>query len=66
MEINRHTKFADLPEFLTPEEFGSFLGIGKTSVYELVRTEAIPFRRFGRLIRIPRRAVNEEGCSRGE
>jgi len=54
MIVDRHTRYADLPELLTPEEFCACLGIGRTSVYEGVRTGAIPCVKFDRRIWIPK------------
>ncbi len=56
-EISRHTRLEDLPEFLSPEEFAAFMGLGLTSVYQLIRSREIESRKFGRLYRIPRRAL---------
>jgi excisionase family DNA binding protein len=48
-----------LPELLTVEEARSrrFLGVGRTKMYDLVRTGAIPSVRLGKLIRIPTRRL---------
>jgi hypothetical protein len=35
--VSRATKLEHLPEYLSPQEFAAFLGIGRTSVYELIR-----------------------------
>ncbi len=56
-EINRCTKPEHLPEWLTPEEFRAYMDFGRTKVYEMIRTEEIPHKRFGRLIRIPKGAA---------
>ena len=55
--IDRRTRVADLPEFLSPQEFGAYLGLSRSLVYELLRRGEIPHRRFGRCIRIPRSAI---------
>ena len=57
MEITRQTKFEQLPELLTIEEFRAFLGMSKTAAYELVRTNQVKHRRFGRRIWIPREVL---------
>lgn len=55
--INRRTPFAELPEQLKPEEARAFLGLSRTKIYELVRTNAIAHTRYGRTIRIFRSAL---------
>jgi excisionase family DNA binding protein len=49
--------FADLPQFLTVEEFRTVVGLGRSTVYDLLRRGAIPHRRFGRVVRIPKSAL---------
>jgi len=56
-EITRFTPFGELPELLTPEEFATYTGTGRTLVYELCRRGELQNVRFGRLVRIPRTAV---------
>jgi excisionase family DNA binding protein len=58
--VLRSTPLADLPEFLTPEEFGSYLGLGRNTTYELLRRSEVPHRRFGRAIRIPKSALSAD------
>jgi excisionase family DNA binding protein len=55
--INRRTALHELPEFLSPEEFGAYMDLGRSTVYSLLRGGKIPHRRFGRNIRIPKTAV---------
>jgi excisionase family DNA binding protein len=57
MEITRQTRFDELPELLTPEEARAVLGISRNGVYELLRRNELPHTRYGRLIRIPRSAL---------
>ena len=54
---NRSAPYADLAEYLTPEEFRAYLGLSRNTIYELVRRNEIEHRRFGRLIRIPKAAL---------
>ena len=54
MRINRYTKYGDLPELLTLEEFRACLEMGRTTAYELVHTGEIPCVRFGRRIWVPK------------
>lgn len=42
---------------LTPDEAADELRIGRTMIYELVATSSIPVVRIGRLVRIPRAAL---------
>ena len=55
--INRNTKYEELPEYLTPNEFRSYLGLGKTTVYDLVERGQLPCKRFGTRIFIPKHAL---------
>jgi excisionase family DNA binding protein len=56
-EITRATPHAELPEFLTVEQFAVVAGIGRDLAYQLVKRGEVPSRRFGRLIRIPKSAL---------
>ena len=56
-QITRTTPIDALPEFLSPEEFRTYLRIGRATTYDLISRGAIPFVRFGRLIRIPKSAL---------
>lgn len=47
-----HKKFDQLPDWLTPEEVRSVLRLGKSTLYERLRSGEIPSRRFGRQYRI--------------
>jgi excisionase family DNA binding protein len=46
------TKFEQLPDWLTPAEARQFLRLGKSSLYEKLRSGEIASRRFGRQFRI--------------
>jgi excisionase family DNA binding protein len=46
-----------LPLLLRPEEAAAALGVGRTTVYELMRSGALPAVHIGRAVRIPTRAV---------
>ena len=71
LAVTRHTPYEDLPQFLSVEEFRAFIGIGRSTVYDLLRREELPCVRFGRVVRIPRDALrpylrlgeNEKGTS---
>ncbi len=50
-------RYEELPDLVTPEEARAFLRVGRTHLYELVKTGALPSLTFGRTIRIPKRAL---------
>lgn len=52
-------EFDGLPLMLTPPEVQKLLRIGRTSVYEQIRSGAIPSVRLGRAIRVPRHRLME-------
>lgn len=52
--LTRTTPIEDLPEFLSPEEFRQYLGLGRSTVYELLRRDEVHHVRLGRCIRIPK------------
>jgi len=56
-KVDRSTPLEELPEILTLEEFRNYLGMGKTTAYELVRTGQIDHIRFGRRIWIPKEVL---------
>lgn len=56
--IDRRTPVEELPEFLSPEEFRAYVGISRSTVYELLRKAEIPHVKFGRCIRIPKAALH--------
>ena len=64
MTVDRTTKFRDLPELLTVEEFCAYLGIGRTTVYGLVQTDTIQHLRFGHRIWIPKTALKTNHSDR--
>jgi excisionase family DNA binding protein len=57
VNITRQTPLEELPQFLSVEEFCAYLDIGRSCAYELVRTGKIESVRFGKLVRIPRYAL---------
>jgi excisionase family DNA binding protein len=46
-----------LPQFLSVEEFRTFVGLGRSTVYDLLRRGEMPCIRFGRVLRIPKTAL---------
>lgn len=59
--IDRRTPYDDLPEYLSPEEYQAYLGIGRTTVYDLLRRQEIPHLIVGRQKRIPKTALRPAG-----
>jgi len=59
MLITRYTPFEELPEFLTAEETHTWLHLGRSTLYDLRRRGDIPSSRFGRVVRIPRGALQK-------
>ena len=57
MPITPHTKIEDLPQFLTVEEWRTFMRIGRSSAYDLIRQGLVPVIRWGRTVRISREVV---------
>jgi excisionase family DNA binding protein len=55
--ITRRTAFGDLPELLRAEEFAILADCSVGVVYEQARRGSIPSCRIGRLLRIPRSAL---------
>ena len=55
--IDRSTPLEALPEFLSPEEFREYVGISRSTIYDLLRRDEIPHVKFGRCIRIPKSAL---------
>jgi excisionase family DNA binding protein len=55
--LDRRTPVAELREFLSPEEFRAYVGIGRTAMYDLSRRGDIPHVKYGRSIRIPKVAL---------
>jgi len=53
--ITRSTPLEQLPEYLTPDEFRAYVGIGRSTMYDLLRRDEVPHVRFGRTIRIRNR-----------
>lgn len=54
-------RYEELPDLCTPEQARAFLQVGRNTVYELVKSGVIESVKFGRLIRIPKRALLENG-----
>jgi excisionase family DNA binding protein len=57
MPITPHTQIEALPQFLTVEEGRTFMRIGRSSAYDLIRQGILPVIRLDRTVRISRAVV---------
>ena len=55
--IDRHTKIEDLPEFLTLEEYATYVDVSPSAAYEHLQTRKVHGVKFGRFWRVPRAAL---------
>ena len=46
-------------QLLRAEEAAHLLGIGRTKIYEMIARGEVPALRIGRLVRVPRHALEE-------
>ena len=53
-------RYDDLPDLLTPADAQAFLQVSRNTMYDLLRTQAVPSIRFGRLIRIPKSSLLQQ------
>ncbi len=63
MRTTFQSKFDQLPDWLTPGEARGFLRLGKSTLYEKLRSGEIPSRRFGRQFRIAKEALRPTAAS---
>ena len=54
--INRGAAPENLPYYLTVDELGAYLKLGRSAAYAFAREHG---RRFGKLLRVPREAVTK-------
>lgn len=57
MQVSRHSADGRDPLLLTIDEAGRRLGIGRSSIYELLKTDQLEVVRIGRATRIPTDSV---------
>lgn len=57
--VKEYRKFEDMKEVYTVEDVKEMLGIGKTSIYELIRQNKLKCVRIGRKILIPKFSLYE-------
>lgn len=50
-------------DWLTVEEISRTLRVGKVTLYKMLRSGAIPSRRFGKSIRIPAAWLDAQACA---
>jgi excisionase family DNA binding protein len=55
--FERTVSFKELKDWLSPNECRAYLGISKSKIYEMIQANELPHRKFGRLIRIPKSAI---------
>ena len=60
VEVDRRTRFADLPDNLSVEETAAYLNLAKLTVYTWVHQGKIRYMRFGKAILIPKSEVSPE------
>lgn len=53
----RSVTFEELPDWMTVGEAQTFLRLGRSTLYERIRSGDIPSRRFGRQFRIAKEAL---------
>ena len=63
LRVTRLSKLVELPQLLTPDELRIYLGLGRTTVYELLRCGKLRHVGLGRGIRIPKEAITEINCN---
>jgi excisionase family DNA binding protein len=53
----RPPRLDELPDLAAPDEAFAFLRVSKTTGYDLIRRGILPAVRFGRIVRVPRKAL---------
>jgi excisionase family DNA binding protein len=66
MAFKRSTPIADLPEFLTIPQAAWYLGISSGLCYEMAKSETLRTCRLGRLLRVPRSALEALAAIKSE
>jgi excisionase family DNA binding protein len=56
--VTATTPYESLPEQLTVAEYIAYTRTSKWSAYDLIRRGELPAKRYGRVVRIPKSAVN--------
>ncbi len=57
--VDRQTNLEDLPQMLTPREVQAFFGLGRATVYRLMKGGQIPVQRIGKRLFVPKAALME-------
>jgi excisionase family DNA binding protein len=55
--LNPPLSCEELSDWVSPAEAARLLRCGKTTIYDLCARKLLPSERFGRLVRIPKRAL---------
>lgn len=56
-KVRRTTPFANLPDWLSSREVQVYLRLGRDAFRARLKSGELPHRRFGRLIRVPKKAL---------
>jgi excisionase family DNA binding protein len=59
MAQSKAVRFAELPDILTPKDLMQYLPIGRDSIYEALKSQAIRNVRLGQKIIVPKAALRE-------
>jgi excisionase family DNA binding protein len=59
MVKSKALRFVELPDILTPKDLMEYLPIGRDSIYEALRSQAIRNVRIGQKIIVPKAALRE-------
>jgi len=54
-------RYEDLPEWVEVHDVQSYLSLGRSTIYGLIKRGDLPSKRFGRCIRIPKEALAKDG-----
>ena len=54
LEVTRHTKYEDLPQYLSVQEAARHLGCTTWTVYQQIHRGLIPYRKIGKCFQVPK------------
>ena len=66
LHVTRQTRIEELPEYLSPQEVCTYMNLGRTLLYEMVRCGQLRHIKFGRLIRIPKWVIVDFATPNGK
>jgi|CXWL01.1.fsa_nt_gi excisionase family DNA binding protein len=58
--IGHPINFDELPDWVPPAQAALYLNSGVTTIYALCHRGVLPYKRFGRLFRVPKEALRPE------